>query len=58
LFLVQAVLNEIVWRTQTTEFWLGYKAFGAIPLTVAFALLQYPLLMKYDASDQVPERDA
>jgi intracellular septation protein len=58
LFLVQAVLNEIVWRTQTTEFWLGYKAFGAIPLTVAFALLQYPLLMKYDASEQVPERDA
>jgi intracellular septation protein len=58
LFLVQAVLNEIVWRTQTTEFWLGYKAFGAIPLTVAFALLQYPLLMKYDASEQAPERDA
>jgi intracellular septation protein len=58
LFLVQAVLNEIVWRTQSTEFWLGYKAFGAIPLTVAFALLQYPLLIKYDASEQVPERDA
>lgn len=58
LFLVQAVLNEIVWRTQSTEFWLGYKAFGAIPLTIAFALLQYPLLMKYDASGQVPERDA
>ena len=58
LFLVQAVLNEIVWRTQSTEFWLGYKAFGAIPLTIAFALLQYPLLMKYDASEQVPERDA
>jgi intracellular septation protein len=50
LFVVQAVLNEIVWRTQTTDFWLGFKAFGAIPLTIAFAVLQYPLLMKYDAS--------
>jgi intracellular septation protein len=49
LFVVQAVLNEIVWRTQTTDFWLGFKAFGAIPLTIAFAVLQYPLLMKYDA---------
>jgi intracellular septation protein len=48
-FFALALVNEIVWRTQTTEFWLGFKAFGVIPLTFVFAALQYPLLMKYDA---------
>jgi intracellular septation protein len=42
-----AVLNEIVWRTQTTDFWVSFKVFGVMPLTFLFALLQYPVLMKY-----------
>lgn len=49
-FLVLAALNEIVWRTQSTDFWVAFKAFGVLPLTFIFAALQYPLLMKYDAS--------
>ena len=49
-FLVLAVLNEIVWRTQTTDTWVSFKVFGVTPLTFVFAALQYPLLMKYDAS--------
>jgi intracellular septation protein len=49
-FLVLAVLNEIVWRTQTTDTWVAFKVFGVMPLTFVFAALQYPLLMKYDAS--------
>jgi intracellular septation protein len=48
-FLVLAVLNEIVWRTQTTDFWLGFKVFGVVPLTFLFAASQYPLLSRYDA---------
>lgn len=48
-FFAMAALNEAVWRTQSTEFWLGFKAFGAIPLTVLFAALQVPLLNKYSA---------
>ena len=47
-FLVLAVLNEIVWRTQTTDTWVTFKVFGVTPLTFIFAALQYPLLMKYD----------
>jgi intracellular septation protein len=48
-FLALAVLNEIVWRTQSTDFWVGFKVFGIMPLTVLFALAQTPLLMRHEA---------
>jgi intracellular septation protein len=48
-FLGLAVLNEIVWRTQSTDAWVTFKVFGVMPLTFLFAALQYPLLMRYDA---------
>jgi intracellular septation protein len=48
-FLALAILNEVIWRTQSTDFWVAFKAFGVLPLTFIFAALQYPLLMKYDA---------
>jgi intracellular septation protein len=51
-FLALAVLNEIVWRTQSTDFWVAFKAFGVLPLTFVFAAFQYPLLMKYDAGSK------
>ena len=49
LFLLLAVLNEIVWRTQTTDFWVNFKVFAILPITLVFGALQYPLLMKYSA---------
>src|ERR1700742_276593 len=49
-FLALAVLNEIIWRTQTTDFWVSFKVFGVVPLTFIFGALQYPLIMKYDAT--------
>jgi intracellular septation protein len=48
-FLALAVLNEIVWRTQTTDVWVSFKVFAILPLTFCFAMLQYPLLKKYEA---------
>ena len=45
-FLLLALLNEIVWRTQSTDFWVSFKVFGIFPLTVIFALLQLPLITK------------
>ena len=51
-FLALAVLNEIVWRTQSTDTWVAFKVFGVVPLTFIFAALQYPLLMKHDAGKQ------
>ena len=46
-FLFLAVLNEVVWRTQSTDFWVNAKVFGFMPLTFIFGALQVPLLMKY-----------
>src|SRR5215469_8385084 len=50
-FIVMAVVNEIVWRTQTTQFWISFKLFGFTPLTFVFGALQYPLLTRYAASE-------
>ena len=53
-FLALAVLNEIVWRTQTTDVWVSFKVFGVVPLTFLFAASQYPLLTKYAAPESAP----
>jgi intracellular septation protein len=44
-----ALLNEIIWRTQSTDLWVTFKAFGVLPLTFVFAACQYPLLQRYEA---------
>lgn len=49
-FLVLAVLNEIVWRTQPTDTWVKFKVFATVPLTFVFAALQYPLLKRHAPS--------
>jgi intracellular septation protein len=51
-FLCLAALNEIVWRTQSTDFWVSFKVFGVLPLTFVFAALQFPLLQKYAATKE------
>jgi intracellular septation protein len=51
-FLGLAVLNEIVWRTQSTDVWVSFKAFGVLPLTFIFAAFQYPLLQRYEAPSE------
>ena len=51
-FFVLAVLNEIVWRTQTTDFWVSFKLFGVVPLTLLFGALQIRLLTKYEAKEE------
>ena len=45
-FAAMAVLNEIIWRTQTTDFWVAFKAFGMVPLTMVFAITQMPLIKR------------
>ncbi len=46
-FFALAILNEVVWRTQTTDFWVSFKLFGVVPLTFLFGALQMPLINKY-----------
>ncbi|KAA2241260.1 septation protein A [Salinarimonas soli] len=47
-FFVLAALNEIVWRTQSTDTWVSFKVFGIMPLTLAFALAQTPLILRHE----------
>ena len=56
-FLGLAVLNEIVWRTQSTDLWVKFKTFGFLPLTLLFALAQAPLIMRYESKED-PANDA
>ena len=56
-FLAMAGLNELVWRTQTTDFWVTFKVFGILGLTLAFALAQTPLLLRHRPPDAAAERD-
>jgi intracellular septation protein len=55
-FFVLAILNEIVWRSQTTDVWVTFKVFGVVPLTFLFAALQYPLLTRYAEPEKAQER--
>ena len=45
-FVFMAALNEAVWRNSSTDFWVGFKLWGAIPLTFLFALANLPMLMR------------
>jgi len=47
-FTFLAVLNEVVWRSFTTDTWVSFKVFGVMPLTMAFAVAQVGLLRQYE----------
>jgi intracellular septation protein len=55
-FAFMAVLNEAVWRNSSTDFWLGFKLWGAIPLTFLFAAANIPMLLRHGLmkEDAVP----
>jgi intracellular septation protein len=53
-FFVLAALNEIVWRTQTTDFWVAFKVWATMPLTLIFAAWQLPILTKYAFDPKKP----
>ena len=50
-FIALAVLNEIVWRTMSEEFWVSFKVFGILPITFIFTMTQFPLIKKYQVED-------
>ena len=58
-FVFLAVLNEFIWRSFSTDFWAGFKLFGVMPITMAFAISQLGLIKKYDTrmSGEVSARD-
>ncbi len=46
-FLFLAVLNEVVWRSFSTDTWVAFKVWGIMPITLLFTLAQMPLIMKH-----------
>lgn len=46
-FAAMAGLNEVVWRTQSTDIWVTFKVFGIMGLTLLFAIAQAPLMKRY-----------
>jgi intracellular septation protein len=46
-FACMAALNETVWRNTSTDFWVGFKLWGALPLTFLFAAANIPMLMRH-----------
>ncbi len=46
-FIAMAVLNEVVWRTQSTDFWVTFKVFGIMALTIVFIMIQMPFMNRH-----------
>ena len=46
-FVAMAIANELVWRNSTTQFWISYKLWGALPATMLFALANVPMLLRH-----------
>ena len=57
-FIFLALLNEIVWRNFSTDFWVSFKVFGIMPLTFVFAAAQFPILQRHQIEEPAqPESD-
>jgi len=50
-FFLLALLNEIVWRTQSEEFWVNFKVWGLLPITFVFTAFQISLINKYKTDE-------
>jgi len=55
-FLFLALLNEVIWRSFSTDFWVSFKLFGIMPLTIVFGMAQMPVLTKYATGNAAPRR--
>lgn len=51
-FFVLAIINEIVWRNFSTDFWVSFKVFGFMPITLAFTLFQMPLITRHSLPEE------
>lgn len=53
-FIFLAVSNEVVWRLFDTDFWVAFKVWAIMPITIVFSMLQLPLLTKYAPDPKDP----
>jgi intracellular septation protein len=52
-FLLMAVVNEFIWRNFSTDFWIAFKVWGNLPLSIVFTIMQLPLMQRH----ALPEED-
>jgi len=50
-FFILALINELVWRTQSEEFWVNFKVWGILPITFIFTAFQISLITKYKTNE-------
>jgi intracellular septation protein len=55
-FMFLAVVNEIVWRGFSTDFWVAFKVWGIMPITLLFTFSQMPLIMRHSLDDRFQKK--
>ncbi|MCX7305740.1 MAG: septation protein A [Hyphomicrobiales bacterium] len=55
-FLLLAALNEIVWRSFSTDVWVAFKVWGIMPITLIFTLSQMPLIMRHSLDEKLQKK--
>lgn len=56
-FFALAALNEIVWRNFSSDFWVNFKVWGIMPITLAFTAFQMPLMNRHMIEDKSDEKN-
>lgn len=54
-FIFLAVANEVVWRNFSSDFWVNFKVWATMPMTMAFMLLQLPLIQRHAIQTPTPD---
>jgi intracellular septation protein len=54
-FFFLAILNEVVWRNFSTDFWVAFKVWATMPITILFTLSQMPLIMRHSLENKGEE---
>jgi intracellular septation protein len=52
-FLFLALVNEVVWRSFSTDTWVAFKVWGTMPITLAFTFSQMPLIMRHSIDERI-----
>lgn len=54
-FVFLAILNEVIWRNFSTDFWVGFKLWGVVPISLIYGGAQMPFIMKHQLKDSEAE---
>ena len=55
-FLFLAIVNEIVWRSFSTDAWVAFKVWGIMPITLLFTFSQMPLIMRHSLDEKLQKK--